>query len=130
MDIDTVETWRPVVGFEGFYSVSDHGRVRRDIRGKRTHAGRMISLVPTSAEYFNVTLTKPGGTRMCRYVHQLVANAFHGPCPPKHEVNHKDGNRVNNRPANLEYVTHSENVRHAIYVLGTAKPPLRPRHVD
>merc|ERR1712216_704505 len=47
-------------------------------------------------------------------VHRAMLRTFLGPPPsPQHEVNHKDGNRGNNSLVNLEYVTHSENVKHA-----------------
>jgi hypothetical protein len=49
-----------------------------------------------------------------QYIHKLVCAAFIGPCPQGYQVNHKDFDRTNNHISNLEYVTPSENVRHAI----------------
>ena len=48
-----------------------------------------------------------------RPIHILVAEAFLGKRPEKHEVNHKDTNKQNNHVKNLEYVSRSENIRHA-----------------
>lgn len=46
-------------------------------------------------------------------LHQLVAEAVYGPKPEGMTVNHKDGNKLNNHPSNLEYATHAENIEHA-----------------
>jgi hypothetical protein len=58
------------------------------------------------------------GNIQCRLVHVLVARAFLGQCPEGHEINHKDGNRVNAALSNLEYITRSANKLHALDVLG------------
>ena len=54
-----------------------------------------------------------GGKNKVFYVHALVAHAFHGERPDGYSVNHKDGDKTNNTPSNLEYVTHAGNMRHA-----------------
>lgn len=59
-------------------------------------------------------------------VHRLVMVAFYGPLPNGWEVNHLNGDKEDNRLANLEYVTRSGNVRHSIQVLGNPKPPRMP----
>ena len=53
------------------------------------------------------------GKNVLSYVHHLVAIAFLGEPLGDQEVNHKDGDKTNNRLDNLEYVTHRENMRHA-----------------
>ena len=63
--------------------------------------------------YLKVTL----GETDDREVHALVAAAFHGPCPAGCEVLHINGNLCDNRPENLRYGTHAENM-HDIYVQG------------
>jgi hypothetical protein len=52
-----------------------------------------------------------------RLAHDLVATEFIGPRPKNIQVNHKDGNKLNNHLSNLEYVTCLQNIRHAINVL-------------
>lgn len=55
------------------------------------------------------------------YVHTLVADAWIGPRPDGMEINHIDGNKQNNAPSNLDYVTSSENNKHA-YSIGLRRP--------
>lgn len=111
------ERWRPVVGYEGWYEVSDHGRVKR-VRGgyRNAVAGRILKFDPTS-RYARVVLVRNGKRRRTT-AHQLVAAAFIGPCPEGHEVNHKDGNKKRNYARNLEYLTQADNNRHRCRVLG------------
>ena len=112
------EEWRQVVGFEGLYSVSNHGGVRSEPHVTTTISGRTrrcqgIRLSPAIVTgYFSVTLSK-GGRLFPRMIHRLVAEAFIGERPPKHHINHLDGVKTNNHPSNLEYVTPADNVRHA-----------------
>lgn len=66
--------------------------------------------------YFSYMLTMPDGTKKRRYAHRLVAAAYL-PAPEekeKTEINHKDGNKLNNHFSNLEWVTKSENGQHAL----------------
>ncbi len=75
---------------------------------------------PNSSGYMQVILCKDGV--MSQYMtHRLVAAAFIGPCPPDHQVNHKNGKSADNRASNLEYMTGTENARHSLYVLGNGK---------
>ncbi len=63
---------------------------------------------------YPTVLLNIGGKRLCRTSHRLVALAFLGEKPtPRHEINHKNGTRSDNRPENLEYLTHQENVIHS-----------------
>jgi len=113
------EVWKPVVGYEGWYSVSSLGRVRRDRQAIGTQAGKLLSLRPRKGGYVPVVLSKNGVTKQF-LVHVLVCTAFHGPPPsPDHEVNHKsdDGDRSNNCEDNLEWGTHGKNIEHAYHVL-------------
>ena len=114
------EIWKEVL--KGYYEVSNLGRVRRARPGWGTYVGRLLKLTPRKDGYISVSL--PG--RKTYGVHQLVAEAFIGPCPRGKEVNHKDTNKQNNDPSNLEYLTRSKNMKHA-YRLGLCAPITRAK---
>jgi hypothetical protein len=107
--------WRAVIGWEGWYEVSDQGRVRRVCGGDRnTVAGRILKTQDTGKGYRSVCLCRDGKPRRL-LVHVLVAEAFLGPKPsPKHEVNHEDGRKHRNRADNLEWKTRKGNMEHAV----------------
>lgn len=105
-----LESWRPVVGFEKFYRVSDWGRVRKKGKG-RGQRGEILVAGETQ-RYKQVSLMADGH-RHHRDVHRLVAEAFLG-VHPGLVVNHKDHNRYNNLVGNLEWVTQQENVLHSM----------------
>lgn len=111
------EEWRPVVGWESLYSVSSIGRVRRSTDGRCRKKGALLSNGYHPDGYPLVSLYRNGQGRT-KLVHGLVAEAFLGKRPKNHQVNHKDGNKANNRVANLEWVTPKQNSRHAIEQLG------------
>lgn len=107
------ETWRPVVGYEQFYEVSDQGRVRSLV--KRMRWDPRVLAQSISTRYAMVSLNKHGTVKKV-YVHALVAEAFIGPRPDGLLVCHNDGDCRNNVVANLRYDTYRENsldtVRH------------------
>lgn len=105
-------TWRPVVGYEALYEVSDTGLVRRISGGKGAVAGRVLTLSVNSKGYLRARLHDGHGCRR-RFVHRLVAEAFLGLAEPGQQCNHIDGDKTNNRASNLEWLTARENMRHA-----------------
>lgn len=115
--MNTVEQWRPVVGFEGLYSVSDQGRVRSEPRfvarkdGRKQPIPGRIKKAPVDGKgYPRVALYGPAFPKGAhRTVHSLVMEAFIGPCPDGMEICHNDGDRLNARLSNLRYGTRSEN---------------------
>jgi HNH endonuclease/NUMOD4 motif len=115
-----MESWRAVLGWEGWYEVSDRGRVRslpresRAGKGVAFYRGKMLKAATAKSGYRVVTFTAPGGRREDKYVHRLVAEAFIGPCPKGKEVCHNDGSRHKNQIANLRYGTRSDNARDRI----------------
>ena len=107
--------WRPVVGYEGTYEVSAAGEVRRLRRTRGARPGHRLIPLKHDRGYLGVSLSS--GNRATRYyVHRLVAHAFLGAYPPAHQVNHRNGNKRDNRIENLEYVLARDNTRHAVRV--------------
>lgn len=107
------EVWRPVPGLEERYEASSRGRLRWvGPSVGTTYRGRIVAGSLNQDGYRHLRPYPRPDRRFVR-VHQLVALTFLGPCPEGLEVNHIDGNRENNAPWNLEYVTHEENIRHA-----------------
>lgn len=114
------EIWKPVVGYEGWYSVSSLGKIRREKTGNGTWVGRILKPVFDSDGYVVVSLSKMSVEKLCK-VHVLVMKAFIGNPLIGHQVNHKNGIKSNNLLSNLEYVTNSENRLHAFKIgLSTA----------
>ena len=108
------EEWRSVIGYEGWYEVSNLARVKRVRAGKGTVAGYKLRPALMQIGYHIVCLSKNSSIeRYKKYVHHLVAEAFIGPRPSGYQINHIDGNKANSLPSNLEYITVTENARHA-----------------
>ena len=99
----TGETWRPVVGWEAYYEVSDQGRIRR-IFLPPFEGYRVLRPAFSRGGYPTVGLSCPGCV-VRRAVHVLVAAAFIGPRPPGMEVCHNDGKSGNATLGNLRYDT-------------------------
>lgn len=110
------EEWRDVPGYEDYYRVSDSGRIKITRSRKRFKAGTILSAKRCGKDYRSISLCVDGHQKRY-YIHRLVLLAFEGECPPGHEVNHKNGDKSDNRVSNLEYVTHQVNVAHAKHVL-------------
>ncbi|MCP4985412.1 MAG: hypothetical protein GY928_04865 [Colwellia sp.] len=129
------EEWENVEGSNGYYSVSNKGRVRSntriilDYKGQsRKLEGKIINGGITLAGYRQVSLSfnkciKP------YFVHRLTLSSFVPNIENKPQVNHKDGNKLNNTLSNLEWCTCSENTKHAFdNKLATAKGERNGRH--
>ena len=102
------EEWRPVVGYEGLYEVSNLGRVRRLRRTQPKILAQSSS--GRHAGYLTVELWANGKRRQ-RFVHVAVINAFQGPPPsPDHRCAHDDGDNHNNTNGNLFWKTMKENM--------------------
>ena len=121
------EEWRDVVGLEGYYAISNLGRVKNIATGKKRRAGHVLK-PSLNGGYPQVMMSRDYHCTT-RKIHVLVAAAFLGPCPLGSEPNHIDRNRANNRVGNLEYLTHRENVQHSIDNFTAAKPRGERQHL-
>lgn len=106
------ERWRPIRSWEGLYEVSDQGRVRRSGGTGRGPFPRVLAPGKWGYGYQHVHFSDMGRKKDYS-VHRLVADAFLGPLPADKQVNHKDGDKNNNRVENLEIVSARENYDHA-----------------
>lgn len=99
------EEWREVVGFEGYY-VSNLGNV------KGLYGRVLKPQLNIVTGYYHVNVRKDKKPRTSA-IHRMVAEAFLPKLEGKPQVNHKDGDKTNNNLANLEWVSASENRKHA-----------------
>lgn len=112
------EIWKDIPRCEGMYKVSNLGMVRSEQRKTIRKDGKALS---TRERLLKLAMDKKGYMRVMvarntKKVHRLVAEAFI-PNPNKlPEVNHIDGDKKNNCVSNLEWMSHKENVEHAISI--------------
>lgn len=114
------EVWKDIKGYEGFYQVSNLGRVKSNYNKKDNELTIKKTYVNDHGyEIVNLYnhISKKG--YKCR-VHRLVAEAFNKNEHGYNVVNHIDGNKLNNNSNNLEYCSVSDNVKHA-YDIGLRK---------
>lgn len=109
------ETWKDIPGWEGFYQVSDQGRIRSVDRtipharyGTVNRKGKVMSPGSNPKGYKIVGLRRNGKAKGAS-VHTLVLQAFVGPRPPGYEACHNNGDLADNRLENLRWDTSSEN---------------------
>lgn len=112
------EVWKPVVGWEGLYSVSSFGQVKSEdkirdkISGPALYKGRLMKQKTTTEGYKTISF-RSEGKNSYPPVHRLVALAFIKNTENKATVNHIDGDKANNCVGNLEWATHQEQTVHA-----------------
>lgn len=126
-----MEVWKDIKGFEKFYQVSNLGRVRSldrvvemsDGRRRKERGQILKPRVKTNrGGYLSVVLRK-AGTRKDFTVHQLVALAFVPNPDPETltQINHKDEDKTNNKPSNLEWCTQEYNNSYGTRLARAAK---------
>ena len=117
------ETWKDIPGFEGKYQASDMGRIKSLNRNYlKLNKGSMIEAYVIGrvlnykkkicgAGYYSASL----GRVRSVMVHKIIAITFLGPAPScKHQINHINFNKLDNRSVNLEWVSASDNIQHAL----------------
>lgn len=105
------EIWKDVVGYEGRYIVSNLGRVVSLVcKGKSL---KVLNPLLRSDGYSQIWLSNTNNQR-CYSLHRIVAQSFLGMRDHMYQVNHIDGNKLNNCIVNLEWVTPKDNTKHAI----------------
>jgi hypothetical protein len=114
-----MENWKAIEDYEGHYEVSDLGNVRsvdRVVLGRDNSTdfrkGRLLKPGVSNRGYLRVVLVKDGNKRNYP-VHRLVAAAFVPNPNNLPQVNHKEGNKKDNRASELEWCTQLYNNRHA-----------------
>lgn len=114
----TTEVWMPVNGLESFYEISNFGGIRsldrftRNRHGIYLKKGRALSPC-NDADGYKIVCLRAFGKAIPKKIHRLVAEAF---IPRKDglQVNHMDCDKSNNRADNLEWISHKDNVSHAV----------------
>lgn len=114
------EEWKEIKNYEGYYQISNFGRVKSLDRivsgcdGKSIpHKGRILKPLDDGRGYHHIFLNKNGKYKVCK-IHRLVGEYFIDNPFNKPYINHIDGIKTNNHQDNLEWVTASENQLHAI----------------
>ena len=111
-----MEIWKDIKGYEDVYKVSSYGRIIRK-PWERNYTEREIKPIIKKHGYAVVGLNV---NSKCKhfYIHRLVAIAFLENTENKPQINHKDGNKINNNLENLEWATRGENQKHRYSTLG------------
>ena len=105
MENNNMKIWKDIINFEGIYKISSDGEIINIARNKILEPNK-------SGRYLYYSLSK-NSKPLYRYLHRMIAESFIENVDNKPQVNHIDGNKLNNKIENLEWVTASENQIHA-----------------
>lgn len=111
------EVWKDIIGYEGFYMVSNFGRVKSLYRQYKTKSCLVTTyerLMKLGINDYYIFKTASTGVLKTITVHRAIAQCFIPNPDNKPCVNHIDGNKLNNSIENLEWVTFKENTVHGV----------------
>jgi hypothetical protein len=118
-----IERWKDIEGTNGRYEISNKGRVWSNVSDK------YLAAHPNGQGYLHVLIYWPDSSRSTKKIHKLVAQHFLAKPrdKSKSQINHKDGNKLNNHVSNLEWCDGSHNTQHA-YDIGLSEGRPGERH--
>jgi len=123
--MENKEIWKPIKGFEGYYEISNMGRVKSlermvpsGILGFHRKQNEIILKAAQDGYGYLFVCLHKNNLKKYKKIHQLIASAFVTGEKKGLQVNHKNGIRTDNSPENLEWITPKENTWHAIMILG------------
>lgn len=108
----TVQNKKPIKGYEGLYSIDANGHIYSELHNSSRRLGELKFDI-TCHGYAQVGLYDENGNRKRFRVHRLVAETFIPNIENLPQVNHINGNKLDNRVENLEWCTCSDNIKHA-----------------
>lgn len=115
------EAFTDIPGYSGVYKVSELGNV------KNVKTGRVLKKRVCKKNGYQMVALCVNGVRDMRTIHSIVAEAFISKPLRRYCVNHIDGNKLNNSLYNLEWVSYSENTKHAL-ANNLRTPPKGEKH--
>lgn len=115
--------WKEIPGFDGLYFANENGQIKSADRQRKivsngkqffyTRKGKILNPCLNNNGYYCVSISDKNQKERVYVVHRLVAKTFLENPENKPQINHKDGNKLNNSVENLEWVTAKENIDHA-----------------
>jgi hypothetical protein len=117
--------WKEIPGFDGLYFANENGQIKSADRQRKivsngkqsfyTRKGKILKPCLNSNGYYCVSISDKSQKERVYVVHRLVAKTFLENPENKQQINHKDGNKLNNSVENLEWATAKENIDHAFF---------------
>lgn len=130
MDNIKIEIWKDIIGYEGYYQISNLGNVKslnrivKNKNGYRNTGERLLKIYsPKDSQHYPFVILCKNGKTENKLIHRLVATAFVTNGDPIHktQVNHIDENKMNNSSDNLEWCTPKYNAEYGTRIERTKK---------